>query len=64
MSYVQYVYHFPKRDSIDVRTITKDDIDWCLDILSYNVHKYPGTLPETQETITKMLETHFPEYLL
>ena len=58
MSYVQYVYHFPHRNSIDVRTVCEDDLEWCDGLLT------SGRTSETITTLLKMYHQHFPERLI
>ncbi len=60
--YIQYVYHFQKRDSIDIRTITEEDFMYCDDMLNYGSEV--GTMKDTLKTIRKMLTEHFPERLI
>ncbi len=59
--YIQYIYHFSKRDSIDVRTITKDDMEWCRQMLNYGPY---NNIQNTIFTVKDMLTEHFPEELV
>lgn len=68
----QYVFHFRfPQDSIDVRKITTDELQWCkneLDIYRKIVKDLPMFnqyyRTENIRVIEKMFEKWFPEYLL
>ena len=58
--YKQFMFHFRKRNSIDARNITLDEIKWCRDVLSHKLNE----TKETKQTIFKMFKIWFPEYLV
>jgi hypothetical protein len=63
MSYVQYVYHFPcPKASIDVRTITENDLQWCNYMLW--LHEKGAVNNPAYPTVLEMYRQHFPERLI
>ena len=68
--YVQFMFHFHKRDSIDARNITNEELEWCREMrhLSSKYEQYYAdnldTFPTTVKTINTMFELHFPEELI
>jgi hypothetical protein len=72
MSYVQYVYHFVGMDSIDVRLVNsgkhKKLLEDCVSMFNSTSNDYlqisSDRFKQDIETIGRMFNTHFPEYLV
>lgn len=57
--YIQYVFHFQcPRDSIDIRKITKEELDYVLS--TYCLFKQCHDF----KSCKKLLEVHYPELII
>jgi len=61
--FIQYVYHFNYPvNSIDVRKMTDSELKFCIDIYNEDVNALCKST--SFASAKKLLEEHFPEYII
>ena len=69
--YIQWVFHFTSRNSIDVTSITEEELEWARDkyqTYTYIIKKEPDFFKNRPNhnycTVVEMFKLWFPEELL